>query len=54
MDADTCGDETSMHLEGPQLLVNIAHIGKVNEGARNHSNSHMKIKNPLSPEPLIG
>jgi hypothetical protein len=54
MDADTCGDETSMHLEGPQLLVNIAHIGKVNEGARNHSNSHMKIKNPLSLEPLIG
>jgi len=30
MDADTCGDETSMHLEGPQSLVNIAHIGKVN------------------------
>ena len=29
MDADTCGDETSMHLEGPQSLVNIAHIGKV-------------------------
>src|SRR5258705_7884332 len=29
MDADTCGDETSMHFEGPQSLVNIAHIGKV-------------------------
>ena len=29
MDADTCGDEISMHLEGPQSLVNIAHIGKV-------------------------
>jgi hypothetical protein len=29
MDADTCGDETSMHLEGPLSLVNIAHIGKV-------------------------
>jgi hypothetical protein len=29
MDADTCGDETSMHLEGPQSLVNIAHIEKV-------------------------
>jgi len=29
MDADTSGDETSMHLEGPQSLVNIAHIGKV-------------------------
>jgi hypothetical protein len=24
-----CGDETSMRLEGPQSLVNIAHIGKV-------------------------
>ena len=29
MDADTRGDETSMHLEGPQSLVNIAHIEKV-------------------------
>ena len=29
MDADTCGNEISMHLEGPQSLVNIAHIGKV-------------------------
>jgi hypothetical protein len=29
MDADTSGDETSMHLESPQSLVNIAHIGKV-------------------------
>jgi hypothetical protein len=29
MDADTCGDETSLHLEGPQSLVNSAHIGKI-------------------------
>jgi hypothetical protein len=29
MDADTCGDETGMHLESPQSLVNIAHIRKV-------------------------
>jgi hypothetical protein len=29
MDADTCGNEISMHLEGPQSLVNIAHIGNV-------------------------
>jgi hypothetical protein len=28
MDADTCDDETRMHIEGPQSLVNIAHIGK--------------------------
>ena len=34
MDADTCGDETSMHLEGPQSLVNIAHIGKLKKGGR--------------------
>jgi hypothetical protein len=57
MDADTCGNEISMHLEGPQSLVNIAHIGKV-KGRRDGKSLQraflpMKI-NPLSPEPLIG
>jgi len=55
--ADNClfadGDGASLTQYANAGLVNIAHIGKLNEGARNHSNPHMKIY-PLSPEPLIG
>ena len=47
------GDGASFTQYADAGLVNIAHIRKLNEGARNHSNSHMKI-NPLSQEPLIG
>ena len=53
MDTDTCGDETSMHLEGPQSLVNIAHIEKVKRRRIAHSPHNAFRSSGTSPNFLI-
>ena len=53
MDADTCGDQTSMHLEGPQPLVNIAYIGKVKRRRIAHSPDTTFRSSGTSPNFLI-